>query len=308
MLKKVIKIAAFSTLAAVSAAFGQSNPGNADMYNNPNPSAQTSPGSSVQMQRGQCFNFAVPAGWRVAEEGQMAVVLGNADGSAITIMTGNCGLPKNSNPVQFMQAKLSAMRIANLRMGQPRRVQAPQGWASVQVDYAYTFNNVPCRGVATCSVREGYDTCDMIMSAAASVESQWASYANWLPQVASSVEATNSNAFGARGVMQQNIQISTNEGERQREYREWSAKKQEEVTRQRAESQDRNNDDFRQTLGNVTRYDNPQSQRKEDLSSNNTVYWVNTVTGQVVGNPNSTYDPRTPTDTNWMRMERSANR
>ncbi len=145
----------------------------------------------------------------------------------------------------------------------------------------------------------------MVMTLAASTKAQWGQYAGWLPQVPTRFAATNSSAFGASGVAQQNLANSEAYGNQLREYREWSAKTQAEVTRDRQISQDRNNFDFRQNLGNVTRYDDPYTGRSVDLSSNNVVYWVNTTNGRILGDANSSFDPRTATDPNWQRMQTS---
>ena len=53
------------------------------------------PSGSLEIQQGQFFKFALPTGWRVAEDGQFAVVLMAPDNAALTIMVGNSGLPAN---------------------------------------------------------------------------------------------------------------------------------------------------------------------------------------------------------------------
>jgi hypothetical protein len=97
----------------------------------------------------------------------------------------------------------------------------------------------------------------MVITCAASHDSQWVHYASWLPQVAGQDMATNGAAFGIQGIMAQNIEISQTEGQRQREYHEWSERTWQEVSRQRGESIDRQNFHFRENLGNVTTWTNP---------------------------------------------------
>jgi len=53
----------------------------------------------------------------------------------------------------------------------------------------------------------------------------------------------------------------------------------------------------------VKRYDNPYDSRPIDLPSSNTVYWVNPTTGQIVGDPSPSFDPRTATDANWQPLK-----
>lgn len=263
------------------------------------PAGSGSPGS-IATRQGQCFRYAIPAGWQVVEDGQFAVVLMAPDNRAITTMVGNAGLPAQYNPAQFVFEKLSQAQLANLRFGQGRPAPPvfgfPYAW---EFDVEYMVNGVPCRGVARCSVAPVYDMCTMVMTWAASEAAQWPSYASWLPAVAGQVEVTHSAAFGASGIAQQNLQNSIALGEQARRNREHSERQWGEVTRQRGESQDRQAFEFRQAQDGVQRYDNPYDNRPIDLPTSNTVYWINPITGAIVGDPNPSFDPRTPTDSSW---------
>lgn len=258
------------------------------------------------MRQGQCFRFAVPAGWQVAEDGQFAVVLRAPDQRAITTMVGNVGLPSDYSPSQYVTGRLSQLGLQDLRFGQARPARPMLGFASAwEFDVDYSVSGIVCHGVARCSVAPNYDFCTMVMTWAASEASQWPSYASWLPEVAGQVEITNSAAFGASGIAQQNLQNSIALGEQARRNREHSQEQWDQVTRDRDASQARNNDDFRQALGPVERYDNPYTNQPVELPSANAVYWVNPITGQIVGDPNPSYDPRTPTDSNWKPLKRA---
>ncbi len=146
MARKLLTLAALGMLTGASAASAQTNDVNG-LIGRRGPVTQTSAEGSLQSAHGKCFDYAVPAGSRVAEEGQFAVVLVAPDSQALTVMTGNCGLPKNSNPGQFVANKLAMFRYPDLRMSdQPRQVQAINGFAAAwQFDYAYSANGVPCR-------------------------------------------------------------------------------------------------------------------------------------------------------------------
>jgi hypothetical protein len=98
---------------------------------------------------------------------------------------------------------------------------------------------------------------------------------SWLPQVASQVSATNGAAFGIQGIMAQNLEISQAEGQRHREYREWSKHTWDEVKRQRDESIDRQNFQFRENLCNVTTWTNPYGYPTVELPTNYNYYWIN---------------------------------
>jgi len=258
----------------------------------------STPAGEPTFRQGPCFRYAVPQGWKVVEDGQFAVVMQAPDQRAITTMVGNVGLPSNHDPARYVADRLGQTGLQNVRFG-PARPAAPVfGFPSAwdfDVDYSV--------GGIACSVAPNYDFCTMVMTWAASEASQWPGYSTWLPGIAGQVEVTNSAAFGASGVAQQNLQNSIALGEQARRNRESSERQWADVTRQRNESQDRNNEDFRQALGGVQRYDNPYENRPVDLPTTNTVYWIHLTTGQILGDPNASFDPRTPTDSNWQRMK-----
>jgi hypothetical protein len=264
----------------------------------------TAPASvSAEVRSGRFFKFAVPAGWRVQEEGQFAVVLVAPDGAALTVMTGNTGLPANYPPGQFLQDKLRQLQVQNVRTG-PASMARPMAGCSTawQVDYTYSVNGVPCRGVAKVSVAPTYDMSSMVVTLGASQEVQWAGYASWLPEAAEQVAALNGAAFGARGVMQQNLENSVNLGEQARKNREWSASTWADVNKGKAESQDRNNAQFREALGNVQSYTNPYENAKAvELPTTFTNYWVNRQ-GRIVGTNDPSEDPNRGSTEQWSRM------
>jgi hypothetical protein len=120
--------------------------------------------------------------------------------------------------------------------------------------------------------------------------------------VAAQVSARNGAAFGARGVMQQNLQNSTAYAQAAREYRDWSQKNWQGVTDARNASNDRNNTQFREALGNVQTYENPHD-RSTPLQLPNTYqyYWVNEQ-GTVVGTNDPGIDMNSGSTTDWRRM------
>src|SRR5882672_5899457 len=261
------------------------------------------PNKTVDVQSGRYFRFAIPAGWKVQEEGQFAVVLVAPDSAALTVMTGNSGLPANYAPGQFLMDKLRQLQVQNVRTG-PAAMARPMAGCSTawQVDYTYSVNNVPCHGVAKVSVAPVYDMSTMVVTLAASQESQWAGYSSWLPELAEQIAALNGAAFGARGVMQQNLDNSINLGEQARKNRDWSASTWAEVNRGRAESQDRNNAQFRENLGAVQSYTNPYDSKKVELPTTFSHYWVDRQ-GRVVGTNDPREDPNSGSTGQWSRME-----
>jgi hypothetical protein len=270
------------------------------MYNYHHPS---SPGT-LETRQGQYFSYAVPSGWRVVEEGQFAVVLFAPDNAALTLMVGNSGLPANYNPWQFVYEKLMSIQPNALQIGQPRQAQPIAGCTvAYEFDYIYTVNGVACRGLAKCNVAYSYNICTMVVTSAASHQSQWAAYASWLPQVAEQFTVTNGGAFGIRGIVEQNRQIAIAEGQRAREYREWQQRTWGEVTRQRHESIARQNFQLGENLGNVGTWTNPYGYPLAELPTSYQYYWINRQ-GEVYGTNDPSENPNSGSTQDWARMNR----
>lgn len=257
----------------------------------------------VTVRQGACFRHALPDGWQVVEDGPFAVSRVAPDQRAVMVLVGNAGLPLGYPPPQFVYDKLAQSGLQFVRLGAPRPAPGvfgfPYAW-DFDVDYA--VGGAPCHGVARCSVAPSYDFCTMVMTWAASELAQWPRYASWLPQLAAQVEVTSASAFGAAGLAQQNLANSVALGEQARRHREHAAQQWAEVVAQRGASVDAQHDAFRQELGAVRTYHNPYDHRPVELSSHNAVYWVHPVTGQIVGHPSATFDPRTPMDPAWQPM------
>jgi hypothetical protein len=263
------------------------------------PAASTAP---LAIQRGQFFSYALPDGWRVGEDGQFALTLHAPDNRALTVMVGNAGLPVNYPPDRFVAEKLGALRPEGLRIGAPTPVEPGPGFTTaMQYEVDYSTGGVPVHGVVTCHVAPAYDTQVMAMTAALAAADQWPQYARWLPLVAAQVAASDGAAFGMRGVMAQNLQQSTAFAAAAREYREWSQRTWDQVTQERAASQERQNEEFRENLGAVQTYTNPYEGRPLELPTTYTHYWIDRQ-GHVVGTDNPTADPNVGSTGEWRRL------
>jgi hypothetical protein len=257
---------------------------------------------TVQVQTGRFFRYAVPSGWKVQEDGQFAVVLFAPDNSAMTVMAGNAGMPANYPPGQYAQEKIQQMSVQDLRIGPASMARPMPGCSTAwEFEYSYSFGGEACRGMAKCSVAPSYDMCTMVVTLAASKQAQWSRYAAWLPSVPEQAAALNGAAFGARGVMQQNLDNSINLGEQARANREWSAKTWAEVNRGRAESQDGQNREFRENLGNVQSWTNPYGSGNVELPTTFSNYWINKQ-GRIVGTNNPSENPNNGSTEEWQRM------
>lgn len=257
--------------------------------------------------RGSFFNFALPPGWRVGEDGQFALTLVAPDQRALTVMVGNAGVPPGYPPAQYAYEKLMAIRPEGLQLGQPRSTRPVAGFAqAVEYPVRYTINGVPCQGVAKVHIAPGYDSAVMAMTAALSEARQWPDYARWLPLVADQISANSGAAFGARGIMAQNLQNSSAYAEAARQYRDWSQKNWQAVTDARADAQERNQRQFREALGNVQTYANPYDARAPvELPNTHQHYWIN-ARGTIIGTDNPNVDPNAGSDGDWRPMQRRA--
>jgi len=264
-------------------------------------------GANLTLASTRFFNYALPQGWRVGEDGQFAQTLVAPDSRALTVMVDNAGMPISFPPAQYAYQRLMSIRPQGLQLGAPRQVRPISGLTQAwEFPVAYSIGGFPCRGVATVHIAPAYDSAVMAMTAALSEARQWEGYASWLPLVAAQVAARDGAAFGARGVMQQNLQNSTAYAQATKEYRAWSQKNWQAVTDARGSSTDRNNRQFRETLGNVQAYANPHDPRTPvELPNTYQHFWVNEQ-GTIIGTKDAGIDPNAGSTRDWRRMPKQA--
>ena len=260
---------------------------------------------SLQISQSRFFSFALPDGWRVAEDGQFALTLVAPDQKALTVMVGNAGMPLNYPPNRFVYEKLMAIQPEQLQLSQSVSVKPiPDFSQSWQFEVTYFVESAPCKGRVTCHIQPAYDSSVMAMTAALSDATQWADYANWLPLVADQISAINGAAFGTRGIMQQNLANSTAFAEAAQRYRDWSSQNWKQVTDERGRSVDRQQEQFRETLGDVQTYTNPYNNNQPvELPTTYQHYWIDRQ-GNVVGTDNPTVDPNVGSTQEWRALPR----
>jgi hypothetical protein len=266
--------------------------------------ANNQPQAALQIKQGQFFSYALPPGWQLGEDGQFALSLVAADKKAYTVMVGNAGILPDFPAASFVYEKMMAMRPQGLQLGEPRQSAPVAGFQyAYSFEVSYQLNGEPYRGIAICHVAPYYGGATMAMTAAISVATQWASYASWLPAVSRQVAASNGAAFGMRGLMQQNLRNSMDYAEAARAYRSWSAQTQKEVTDYRNAVNDKQQEQFRDNIGGVQRYNNPYSNGQEvQLSNQYKHYWINRQ-GQILGTDNPGVNPNTGSTEEWQKMD-----
>jgi len=259
--------------------------------------------ASLTLAQGQFFSYALPQGWRLGEDGQFALTLVAPDNKAFTVMVGNAGFFPNYPADRFVYEKLMALQPQNLRIGQGKKATPVSGFTQAYAfDVEYNARGMANRGLATVHIATSYDTAVMAMTAAISEASQWPSYASWLPKVSEQISALNGGAFGARGIMAQNLKNSTAYAAAAKEYRDWSQRTQQQVTDARNASQDRNNTAFRENLGAVQTYLNPYDTRVPlELPTTYKHYWVDPQ-GTVLGTDDPSVNPNVGSTSEWKQL------
>lgn len=265
--------------------------------------------SPLQVAQGQCFEYALPAGWQVVEDGQFAVVLRDPDGSAMTLLVGNCGYPPGMvHPLAFVHEKLAGLAgpqggpVPQVWLGPPRPGRPLPGFPeAMDVDCAFPLNGFPWRGLATVSVRHGYGMTDLAVACAVAAEPAWPGYARWLPAVAALVAPTNGAAFGARGIAQQNLSNSIALGQRLQQHREHTLRLQQELADQRWRSDAERQQGIGEALTGQTWRDDPYGNAPHRVSTTPAVHWVDPQ-GRVVTSDDPSFDPRSATDPNWRKL------
>ncbi len=257
----------------------------------------------MKVARGKFFSYALPQGWRLGEDGQFALSMGAPDGKAFTVMVGNAGLPKEYAPDRFVYEKMMALQPQGLKIGQGRQATPVSGIALAwEFDVEYSAKGMRNRGVAKVHVSPSYDSVLLVMTAAISEASQWPAYSSWLPLVADQISALDGRAFGARGIMAQNIENSKAYATAAKEYRDWSQKTQQGVTDTRNASQNKNNVAFRENLGAVQTYVNPYDTRVPvELPTTYKYYWVSPQ-GTYLGTDDPSVNPNNGSTGEWKQL------
>ncbi len=262
------------------------------------------PGGELRIGQTQFFSYAQPPGWRIGEQGQFALTQIAPDNRALTLLVGNAGMPPGYPPDRFAAERLSAMQPQNLQLGAPQQAAPAAGFQqAVAFAVSYVAGGVAYRGVAKVSIAPAYDSATMALTAALSIADQWSGYAAWLPQVAELVSATNGAAFGARGVMAQNLRNSMAYSQAAQEYRNWSQQNWQGVVDARNQSVDRRNAAVRESLGGIQTYADPYGGTARELPLTNKYYWVDRQ-GQIVGTDDPSANPNAGSSAEWRRMER----
>ena len=264
----------------------------------------------TQIVQGRNFTYVLPAGWRVGEEGNHALVLQAQDLSAGVIVYGVSGFGQNLTPPQFAyNAIINNLRLApDVRISNPTPIQPMPGYTAAAVmDIAYTKQGPqgPQRivGLVISNVVSVYARSDAVVTLMLALDSHWSAVHSWLPQVALQALNTGPNPFGRTAMSGQILNDTVRQREAYGQYLNWSQANWAGVVANRAASLDRQAQANGETLTGQYWGKNPYTGNPERYSTTPTVIWVHR-DGRQVTSSNSTFDPRTPTDTDWRRVQR----
>jgi len=263
------------------------------------------PAAQLQIGHTQFFSYVLPPGWRLGENGQFAFALQASDNKAFTALVGNAGLLPGADPVGFVYSKLGALGAQNLQLSQPQPTRPLPGFHQAYTMLVqYYARGELYRGVATCQIYTYYGGSLMAMTNAISVASQWEGYSKWLPQIA--LQVSNSGAaFGAPGVMQQNLQNSIALRDAAAKYREWSQENWQRTVDEREHATQRQHAEFRDNLEAVQTYDNPYgNSRTVELSTQYRYYWTNKQ-GQFLGTNDPSDNPNQGSTAEWELLQKT---
>ncbi len=260
--------------------------------------------------QGQNFTYLLPAQWRLAEEGNHALVLQAQDLSAAVIVYGVSGFAQDLDPARFAHDVITNhLRLSpNAQVSNPTPVRPLPGYtaaAILDINYSRDGPQGPKRivGLALSNVVSVYGRSDAVMTLALALDTAWPSLRSWLPQLALQAVNTGPNPFGRTSVSG-NIQ---RDGVRRREaygqYLEWSQANWAGVVAQRAASADRQAQDRGETLTGQYWGRNPYTGTQERFSTTPSVIWVHR-DGRQAPSADPSFDPRTPTDPDWRRVVR----
>lgn len=264
----------------------------------------------IQIVQGRNFTYALPAGWRTVEEGNHALVLQSADQGVGIIVFGTSGFQQGLSPFQYAQYVITQrMKLApDARVFDAAAIQPFPGYTSAAVmNLTMTGvtpqGRVPIVGMAISNVVSVYGRSDAFVTVMLARATHWPAVRGWLPQVAMQALNTGPNPFGRTG-MSASIQQNTQRvGQTYQQYLQWSRQNWAEVVAQRAQSLDRQAQAVGENLTGQYWSRNPYTGNPERYSTTPGATWVNR-DGRVMESANPTFDPRTPTDNDWRRVQR----
>ena len=158
-------------------------------------------------------------------------------------------------------------------------------------------------GLVVSNVVSVYARSDAVVTLVMALDSRWGAVQSWLPQVALQALNTGPNPFGRTGTSAGILNETVRQREAYGQYLSWSQANSAGVVAQRAASLGRQAQANGETLTGQYWGKNPYSGESEHYSTSPSVIWVHR-DGRQIPSSNTTFDPRTPPDSIWRRVQR----
>jgi hypothetical protein len=158
-------------------------------------------GQAMVFRQGPYFNYALPAGWEVAEENNTTLLLRSRDGSAHISVTGIIGLKHLLTPEVFAYQRMTALGLTDVRYTGVVYIIPMADYDSAGVmDVTYTAPTGRMRGLVFSNVATGYNgqvfsRTDGVVTLVGAKEGIWDTYSDWLPEAALQAVHTGPDPF-----------------------------------------------------------------------------------------------------------------
>lgn len=261
-----------------------------------------------QPSRGPNFSYTIPSGWRVIEEGNWSVSLRSTDNLAGITVLGQSGLLQPMSPDGYAyQGMTSIMQLQNVRFTRAEQTSPMPGYNSAMLmdttyDVMLLNQMVRLQGLVMCNVLNSYNFTNAVITLVASETSQWPFYLPWLPEIAFQVCNTGPDPYGSctmQGVIRG---IAIQDHAAYAAYQDWSKQLWQQVAEQRNLSIVNQHSAMGPMMSGNTWSTHPYTGQPVQHSTNPAVIWVS-IDGRVADSDNSTFDPRTPYDSDWRRLK-----
>lgn len=268
------------------------------------------PGSAIggRSVRGPHFTYMLPAGWWVAEEGRYGLALRSPDMAAGINVIGQSGLLQAMPPEAYAYSILTGMmQSPNAQIFNVRPIRPAAGFTHAAVMdtlYVAMMPQGPAwfAGLIVANVAVGYQVFGGVVALAAALQHQWPHYASWLPATALEAVNTGPDPYGSRAMAGVIHGIAAHDGAAASRHRAWSQQVWDEVVRDRQAQTDQVQRGLGPMLTGQDWYADPYGNQPLRRSVNPAARWVSR-DGREVSSDNPTYDPRTPTDSGWRRVQ-----
>lgn len=261
-----------------------------------------------QPSRGPNFTYTIPSGWRVVDEGKWSVSLRAADNLAGITVLGQSGLLQPMSPDGYAyQVMASSMQLQNVKITRPEQISPMPGYNSAMLmdttyDVVLPNRVVQLQGLVMCNVLNSYNFTNAVITLVASEISQWPHFLPWLPNVAFQVCNTGADPYGSYTMQGVIRDISIQDHAAYTTYQSWANQLWQEVVEKRNLSVVNQQNAIGPILTGHTWGTHPYTGQPVQHSTKPAVIWVS-IDGRVEENDNSTYDPRTPYDSDWRRLK-----